>query len=65
MSVSKWAYIPDKCDGDFCCGNCDDCPKADDNLAILKEEERPCNDCKHYKKGESGIYGCEVWECCG
>ena len=29
MSVSKWAYSPDKCDGDFCVGDCDNCSKAD------------------------------------
>ena len=28
MSVSKWAYSPDKCDGEFCPGDCDSCPKA-------------------------------------
>lgn len=30
MSVSKWAYKPEKCDGDFCPGDCDHCGKADD-----------------------------------
>lgn len=25
MSVSKWAYEPKKCDGGFCCGECDNC----------------------------------------
>lgn len=25
MSVSKWAYEPDKCDGDYCVGDCDFC----------------------------------------
>ena len=25
MSVSKWAYEPDKCDGHYCCGDCDYC----------------------------------------
>lgn len=29
MSVSKWAYEPEKCDGDFCCGDCDHCEKAE------------------------------------
>lgn len=37
MSVSKWDYDTDKCDGDFCPGDCDDCSKAeedkDDNLS--------------------------------
>ena len=28
MSVSKWAYKPEKCDGDICVGECDLCPKA-------------------------------------
>lgn len=28
MSVSKWAYEPEKCDGDFCIGDCDLCSKA-------------------------------------
>lgn len=27
MSVSLWAYEPNKCDGDFCIGDCDLCPK--------------------------------------
>ena len=49
MSVSKWAYEPEKCDGDFCAGDCDACPKA---------EERPCSKCIHRKDG-----GCEKWEC--
>lgn len=30
MSVSKWAYTPDKCDGDFCVGDCDYCNKAEE-----------------------------------
>jgi hypothetical protein len=30
MSVSKWAYIPEKCDGDFCSGDCDKCGKAEE-----------------------------------
>ena len=29
MSVSKWAYDPDKCDGNACPGDCDYCYKAD------------------------------------
>lgn len=29
MSVSKWAYEPEKCDYDYCCGDCDHCSKAD------------------------------------
>ena len=29
MSVSKWAYDPDKCDGDLCPGDCDMCSKTE------------------------------------
>ena len=28
MSVSLWAYTPEKCDGDLCRGDCDLCSKA-------------------------------------
>lgn len=31
MSVSKWAYSPEKCDGDLCVGDCDLCGKAYEN----------------------------------
>ena len=30
MSVDKWAYSPEKCDGDFCPGDCDFCMKAEE-----------------------------------
>lgn len=30
MSVSKWAYEPQKCDGKYCPGDCDDCNKAEE-----------------------------------
>jgi len=29
MSVFRWAYDPKKCDGDYCCGDCDNCRKAE------------------------------------
>lgn len=29
MSVSKWAYEPDKCDGEPCVGDCDLCDKKE------------------------------------
>ena len=32
MSVSKWAYTPEKCDGDFCPQDCDNCPKRWDDV---------------------------------
>ena len=48
MSIRKWAYIPEICDGDFCCGDCDHCPKTNGNMAIIhqsrEEEESDKND---------------------
>ena len=35
MSVSLWAYSPEKCDGNFCVGDCDLCSKAEEE----EEEE--------------------------
>ena len=29
MSVSKWAYEPLMCEGDYCVGDCDFCSKAE------------------------------------
>lgn len=37
MSCSKWAYIPSRCDGEPCPGDCDNCVKADDNVALIDE----------------------------
>jgi len=28
MSTWKWRYSPEKCDNDFCPGDCDNCPKC-------------------------------------
>ena len=39
MSVSRWAYVPALCDGGFCPGDCDCCPKLDENLAAIEEAE--------------------------
>lgn len=38
MSCSKWNYSPKKCDGDYCPGECDDCPKL---YADEEEDEEP------------------------
>lgn len=49
MSISKWAYIPDQCDGDVCVGDCDYCPKTNGNMAIIhqsREEEGSDNNDK-------------------
>lgn len=48
MSVSKWAYDPDKCDGQRCIGDCDYCilsfvcmdPEADEQDAAEIEDAR-------------------------
>ena len=40
MSVSKWAYKPEKCDGDYCPGDCDNCQKKDEVEECLTEGER-------------------------
>lgn len=32
MSVSKWAYQPEKCEGQPCIGNCDLCSKRDKSV---------------------------------
>ena len=38
MSVSKWAYSPQKCDGEHCVGDCDKCWKADEEESEAEEE---------------------------
>ena len=37
MSVSKWAYTPEVCDGDICVGDCDLCSKTQEASAVRKE----------------------------
>ena len=39
MSVSKWAYTPERCDGDYCCGECDLCRKPDIDVFPPPEDE--------------------------
>lgn len=38
MSVSKWDYIPEKCDGDYCPGDCDNCPKGNQDVDPEEDE---------------------------
>lgn len=38
MSVSKWAYTPEKCDGDYCPGDCDNCSKANEDESEENDE---------------------------
>ena len=40
MSVSKWDYEPEKCDGDYCCGECDNCPKASPSISTYHMGEK-------------------------
>ena len=40
MSVSKWAYSPEKCDGEYCIGDCDLCYKAEYEVEDLRMLER-------------------------
>lgn len=53
MSVSKWAYEPEKCDGDYCVGDCDFCHKAEGDEEVTVEEivrsisKSICKSCKH------------------
>ena len=44
MSCSKWAYIPAKCDGDVCPGDCDYCGKWDMCPPGMNEENDCAND---------------------
>ena len=39
MSVSKWAYKPEKCEGEFCPGDCDICYKAKRNIEEEDEDD--------------------------
>ena len=38
MSVDKWAYNPEKCDGAGCVGDCDLCPKANEPAEADEDE---------------------------
>ena len=39
MSVSKWAYSPDRCDGNFCIGDCDWCRTNPDRDSDCDDRE--------------------------
>ena len=67
MSVSKWAYEPEFCDGQQCPGDCDLCGKAND-IAEWREEKakrrkreiRTCSECLYwnYTMAEAPCRGC-------
>lgn len=48
MGVSKWAYDPEKCDGDYCPGDCDFCSfdPEEPELCLPYEGERRNYDSK-------------------
>lgn len=56
MSVSLWDYSPEKCDGDYCPGDCDLCGKeTSDEVKAIENcpsadvvEVVRCKDCKYY-----------------
>lgn len=54
MSVSKWAYSPEKCDGEPCPGDCDMCSKAENGgrdmtnaeaIYILRQKYKTVSQC--------------------
>lgn len=63
MSVSKWAYNPEMCDGEPCPGDCDFCPKAVDgdwsNVYDIVEEHTNCTAqiLKNSVTGEESVGG--------
>lgn len=43
MSVSKWNYDPERCDYDYCPGDCDFCHKSEEEYTveeIVKSSQR-------------------------
>ena len=44
MSIFRWAYKPEKCEGDFCPGDCDYCRKAEEDICqtCLRGSEGYC-----------------------
>lgn len=68
MSVSKWAYTPEKCDGGYCYGDCAFCPKAyedeigDDSHKITNREL--IEHCSKVSADDCGNGGCKYEEIC-
>ena len=52
MSGSKWRYSPEKCDGDFCPGDCDKCPKCWEDV----EDEESAEEMKDAAKVERTVF---------
>jgi len=51
MSVDLWAWRP-SCDDEGCCGDCDLCPKAEDELDEEIAEAEFKIDVRHWLEGE-------------
>ena len=51
MSVSKWAYSPEKCDGQPCVQDCDLCPKRD-NLEAGIYSDNPDDHMKYVQTAQ-------------
>ncbi len=51
MSVSKWRYT-EQCDEDYCCGDCDNCPKDGQDAEDLTEDVKR-NVCGADMRGET------------
>ncbi len=56
MSIKLWAYDPDKCDGDFCPLDCDNCIKSEENDVI-----EPSDD--DFEMGFDPYMGCYTDDC--
>ena len=46
MSVPKYAYTPEFCDGVPCPGDCDNCGKRDEQVRVLALQAGICPWCK-------------------
>ena len=60
MSVSKWAYIPEVCDGDICVGDCDKCSKAMQIDEIIDELEAIRTVYSDKRFGDARLMRCEI-----
>lgn len=56
MSVSKYMYSPEKCDGDFCPGDCDRCSKAEEECDYEPDDSQ-------LEMGFNPYSGCYDFDC--
>ena len=63
MSGTRWRYNPEVCEGDFCPGDCDVCPKETEEKEMDEAFER-CKKCVHSScDNQYGGNGCKAWSC--